>query len=32
MAKTEFLYDVSDKIPQYQNDTANKLPLNVAAI
>ena len=32
MAKTEFLYDVSDKIPQRQNDTANKLPLNVAAI
>ena len=32
MAKTEFLYDVSDKIPQCQNDTANKFPLNVAAI
>ncbi len=32
MAKTEFLYDVSDKIPQCQNDTANKLPLNAAAI
>ena len=32
MAKIEFLYDVSDKIPQCQNDTANKLPLNVAAI
>ena len=32
MAKTEFLYDVSDKIPQCQNDAANKLPLNVAAI
>ena len=32
MAKTEFLYDVSDKIPQCQNDTANKLPLNGAAI
>ena len=32
MVKTEFLYDVSDKIPQCQNDTANKLPLNVAAI
>ncbi len=32
MAKTEFLNDVSDKIPQCQNDTANKLTIVVATI